>query len=1325
MSQNALAHAGAQPSRPTHYTDLWTAEFFTGLYTNRSIFLDGGSRIERLYLGPRGDALTAESLNTEVSSKLTIIRRPGSSVYNNNVWNAPDSFYSFKLFGQANNVESIKVLVDQSDAIYDATNGQKLNIWNKVAGSGQSYFQSVADILYFGDGAENKKWIQSRSSWLPDSIYSDTYPGAGTLTDFIVDPNGNLQVAVGGFSLIVNEVQVQSDVLMLTLDTAQIANPSGTPTGAPNIVGGSLAAGNWYAVIVGVDALGNTTQGGTESAAVATTGTTGSIVWSWTPISGVSSYRIYIGTTSGGENTYFTQTQQFYTSTPTFVQTDATGTAGAPPTGNTTVVNVPTNLYRMIGVKLQLSEFTNATFLNGQTITITSVLPGGQYSNQITAAFTHGNYGPASDEGLALSGTGISGATQPSWSTVLNAVTQDGVIIGNLGAQWINRGYAVENWGLAAPVDAPSVFQTPVGSAYQQWAGNTFYWPSQFALVTVSTVVYLMEITTGGVINVVLPSWNTTTGVTTNDGSSVWTCQGPAAWIATHAYGSGVYTSFTDPVTNLSYVYVSLNAGTSGSSQTAWTAAEAPGQTIIDGGITWKCLGRALTYTYAWPGVFADIISSSTAYIMQLTTAGAIGATPPGSWNTTTGATTNDGSAVWTCLGPFLWTATTSYSAGAYVGYVGPGNSGYLFVALNSGTSGSTRAWNGALVNGDTVVDGSITWQCVGPIYIYGTGHMIGSFTAPSDPRITGFGPALADVGTIVDSNGYLEQVQDPGGYTTTLPPTWSALLGSIAQSKQIASIYGANAVPGVAQIGAYQNFTIGNQVTVAGATTTPALNGTWSLLTPGGINFIYFGSTIPTYTFAAETGTVTSLYGATWINIGAYDPAGTGAKQYGYAYLNSIDDTVSDMSPMSPAALLGQGNQNTIEGLGSPDLQCDTVIIYATDQGGATFFQLDTIRNPGPALSWSYVDTLGDAGLNILIEAATDFQNQIPPYGIVNLAYHLNRIFGSVGNTVYWSTGPDTPTGNGLNGFSPSNYAIFPSAVTRLVPLATALFVFTVSDIYLLYGSATTNSPLTPYPYALGYGLSNYNALTVNGGVVYFYTTDSQIMSQDPNNGLSEVGFPIGDQFLSSPWSPSTAYLTWHIGGTRDKALFVADGQGDWFRMCATPAPEQGLTWSPKATITGGAKCIQSVETAPGVHQLLIGPSGPGPILFRDWNTYADNEQPYKAYFTIGSLVLAHPGQVAELAYFTFDSVKVGKPLVPSVRVDEIGGPFEEMPRFTNDPPQLIPSRTLFSNRHYFSQTELPAICRHMQLKISWEVEDEPNEILSSTLYGGYSQEK
>ena len=98
-------------------------------------------------------------------------------------------------------------------------------------------------------------------------------------------------------------------------------------------------------------------------------------------------------------------------------------------------------------------------------------------------------------------------------------------------------------------------------------------------------------------------------------------------------------------------------------------------------------------------------------------------------------------------------------------------------------------------------------------------------------------------------------------------------------------------------------------------------------------------------------------------------------------------------------------------------------------------------------------------------------------------------------------------------------------------------------------------------------------------------------------------MGFSIGNLISANTWSPTAVYVTWHAAG-EDAAWFLSDGSTGWYRVTPTPSPEQGITWSPFATIIGGVKAVQSIEVSPGVHKLLLGPVTSGPLLNRDITT-------------------------------------------------------------------------------------------------------------------------
>lgn len=93
--------------------------------------------------------------------------------------------------------------------------------------------------------------------------------------------------------------------------------------------GGTIAAGTTYAKVIALDAAGNTTSQSVELSTV-TSGSTSSIVYLWNALSNASSYRVYIGPSSGGENVYLPATG----TTVTYTGSGTTG--GALPTVNTT-----------------------------------------------------------------------------------------------------------------------------------------------------------------------------------------------------------------------------------------------------------------------------------------------------------------------------------------------------------------------------------------------------------------------------------------------------------------------------------------------------------------------------------------------------------------------------------------------------------------------------------------------------------------------------------------------------------------------------------------------------------------------------------------------------------------------------------------------------------------------------------------------------------------------------------------------------------------------------------------------------------------------------
>jgi hypothetical protein len=242
----------------------------------------------------------------------------------------------------------------------------------------------------------------------------------------------------------------------------------------------------------------------------------------------------------------------------------------------------------------------------------------------------------------------------------------------------------------------------------------------------------------------------------------------------------------------------------------------------------------------------------------------------------------------------------------------------------------------------------------------------------------------------------------------------------------------------------------------------------------------------------------------------------------YGYAFKNSVDSAKSTVSDASDPVVMAANKEIIVQGDACTDEQCDVVQIYRTAQGGSTLVLLDEIPNPTSG-KWTYEDTSADSNLNETSPAP--LLNTPPPTGLIALEYHFSRIWGAVGNTVYYAN-----AGNN-QAFARTQSFVYPAKVTRLWSTTIGLLVFTVSDVYLIRGKGTdTDAFWSAGRFIKEIGLSNWDAFTVVGSTAYMMTNSRKVISLDPGAGVTEVGFPIGDQFALL-YDPATTTLTWHEG--------------------------------------------------------------------------------------------------------------------------------------------------------------------------------------------------
>jgi hypothetical protein len=637
--------------------------------------------------------------------------------------------------------------------------------------------------------------------------------------------------------------------------------------------------------------------------------------------------------------------------------------------------------------------------------------------------------------------------------------------------------------------------------------------------------------------------------------------------------------------------------------------------------------------------------------------------------------------------------------------------------------------------------------------------------------------------------------------------PNFSAFSGSAAAAKAtppasynvapfINEISWANSVPegsGIywwQNIGSTGNYVFTPNIPVTASGTGVIYNGSEFFPYTGGIS----GTSVPNTNFASATtvgqvvvdsggilqwmfsGTGQSTASST---IGTLTALGPQGFVYGIALVNTLDNTVSNLGPTNEINGVGieivGGKIYFAPGAGlninAIDPQADYVAIFRTSANGSIELLVPSNGNTVYTvplvqyLNYGYLDSTQDTSLDILVQGATAQQNTPPLPGAVNLTYFLNRIWYSIGNTVYDTTGPADPSGNGIDGTAPGNTQVAKSRVTRLVPSAVGMLVFTLSDVYVIPISGGAILPIQVY--VPGVGLSSYNALDVCGTLIGFFTTDHQFVLFNPAVGMDDIGHPIGNLFrldINEPgldWNPAKAYVAWYVNG-EDLGWFVADGTNGWYRLLNTPAPEKGEAWSPFATINPvttygyagqGCGAIKAVEVYPGDHRLLLGPAltggtdGYGSILYRDLDASTDggegdynggylvNGTVYNAYGAFGSYVVAHPGQTALIYFITTDQVASqaggGSPCVLGVIFDEAlpyyQGSFDIIKNWVTDPVNLPESSSILGQRFYMSETgdgDTAAMCRSMQILIQWPPEAALNELQSFTIFGAFLQQ-
>ena len=237
----------------------------------------------------------------------------------------------------------------------------------------------------------------------------------------------------------------------------------------------------------------------------------------------------------------------------------------------------------------------------------------------------------------------------------------------------------------------------------------------------------------------------------------------------------------------------------------------------------------------------------------------------------------------------------------------------------------------------------------------------------------------------------------------------------------------------------------------------------------------------------------------------------------------------------------------------------------------------------------------------------------------------------------------------------------------------------------------------------------------------MYAFTTDRQFVKID-QNGLLEMGFPIGT--IIQNINPATAWVTIFRQGTQENAVYLSDGVSTYYRFNLNLQ-----AWDPPAVPAGGLQVLAAVLTSPGTYNLLLAPSLPGSFVLRRNNLiWTDILQgapaTYASFFTVGSIVLAELGRLAEVDNISVEYMPLGTPPTLDAAINAIGPQgtavaavppvFIPLTGAVADPPEFPISTTLPAVRYYLKQQSTPPLMRHMQVRVQFSSTDNvKNEVV------------
>lgn len=234
-------------------------------------------------------------------------------------------------------------------------------------------------------------------------------------------------------------------------------------------------------------------------------------------------------------------------------------------------------------------------------------------------------------EATTVASNGFSGASEPSWNATIGGTVTDGDITWTTRAYW-ERVNGEDSWSPSTTYDTGDIVRPRT--------------------LTSSITGFYYEQTNQAASGLGEPTWSTTIGGTTTDGSITWETRQYDAWEATHNYEVGDRVRKATTPANYFFEVVAISGdGLSGETEPTWD--NTVNNQTTDNQVTWK------TYRPVWTTggdhSIGDIITAATTpagsdsfyFYATAANAGASGASEP-TWPTTEGGTVADGGGEWT-----------------------------------------------------------------------------------------------------------------------------------------------------------------------------------------------------------------------------------------------------------------------------------------------------------------------------------------------------------------------------------------------------------------------------------------------------------------------------------------------------------------------------------------------------------------------------------------------------------------------------------------------------------------------------------------------------